>query len=232
MVLSIIFALRFTTVFLFKKIKDKMKSNKIVTCSIIFGIIVGVIMLLLQLLTHKDPEFTQFTDGITRDLQDRYYENILVKNAHKNGLGQYEMMIAYFDSVGLSISDLSEMPGIKYYDMWFYKSTEATRKYFTEKREDRRSKDFDRIEPYVYLGHISMFHCGHDSTEWVTKVSIKTGVSEEDDIIYESTVLSNECGANIDEENDRLLGYFIGRAKENDELVRYYMELKDKKNAN
>jgi hypothetical protein len=214
---------------------DMMGSRNLMV-GLIFLVIAGSIIGLL--LSAKEPEFTRFIDGITgmlkRDNLILYSERVLVKNVPKNGLNQYKMMIAYFDSVGLSISELSEMPGIKYYDMWFYKSTYASKKYFTEKREYRRSETYDHIAPYVYLGHISMFHCGLDSIKWVIKISRKIGIDDDDYAINESTILSNQCGANIGgaEERDELLGNFIGRAKENDELVRYYMELKDKKNAN
>jgi hypothetical protein len=222
----IIFALVFIIVYLFKKIKDKMKSSKLMRHSVFLVIIFGMIVLLLQLLIHKEPEFTQFTDV----LQDSYYENVLVKNAPKNSLEQYKMMIAYFDSAGLSTSKLSKKLGVKYYDMRFYESTDAARKYFTEKLEDRRSKSFDHIEPYVYLGRISMYRCMHDSTKWVIKISRKIGIDKDNYPINEFTVLSNECG-NIGraKENDKLLGYFIDGAKENGELVKYYIELRDKR---
>jgi hypothetical protein len=91
---------------------------------------------------NNEAEFTRIIEGRTWGLQrsdsSYYREDVLVKNISRNkphDVEQSKMMIAYFDSVGLSIDYLSsEMPEIKLYRMSFYKSTHATRKYFVEKK--------------------------------------------------------------------------------------------------
>jgi hypothetical protein len=67
-------------------------------------------------------------------MEDWYIERTLVKNIPRNKVRQSKIMINYFDSVGLTINDILEMPGIKNYTMDFFKLTNVTRRYFIEKR--------------------------------------------------------------------------------------------------
>jgi hypothetical protein len=155
-----------------------------------------------------------------------YYEHILVKNMPKDKLSQSKVMISYFDSAGLSINDfVTKMPEIKYYYMNFDKSTFATRRYFTEAK-----KQWAGEYPYINLwkkygyspenrlGYVIMSRCKNDTSKWKIKTNINVGISEDDYVIWEETVLFNECDSCWYETN------------KNNELVKYFWELKDKKN--
>ncbi|MDR1811920.1 MAG: hypothetical protein LBQ87_03765 [Candidatus Fibromonas sp.] len=187
----------------------------------------------------SEIEFTRIVEGKTSGLQrdsSVYSEKILVKHIPKDFSEQSKIMIAYFDSVGLSISDLSKMPEIKYYDMSFYKSTYATRKYFVEEKDVPYSerKRSDRLDE-TYLGDVSISRCKNDAKlvdvsitrykndakkwlKWLISTDRTLGRADEEFII-EIIMLLNECGS---------VPYI---AKENKELVKYYMELRDKNNA-
>jgi len=168
--------------------------------------------------------------GANRDGDSIYYnEYVLVRNAPKNDFEQSKMMLTYFDNAGSSPDDISRMPGITDYYMSFYKSTYASRKYFIEaskywaektRTPDSWSKGFDEIVPEVYLGTIHIFRCDSSPVKWVIEFYRKTGISEDGWIVDEATILQNECGTHFD------------YAKKNEELVKYYIELKEKSNGN
>jgi len=126
------------------------------------------------------------------------------------------MMIAYYDSAGLSIDELLKMPEIKHYYMNFYISTYATRRYFIEKKGDT----YDGNE--TDLGLIYVGRCKDDSTKWEIKIGRNLGVENKADDYDkqggQSTreFLQNECSPGWYEDN-----------KDN-ELVKYYTGLRDK----
>jgi hypothetical protein len=177
-------------------------------------------------------EFARFIKGKTLNINrdsSVYAEYILVKNMPKDGLKQSKIMVAYFDSVGLSLNYfMTKMPEIKYYYMHFYKSTYVTRKYFKEASKDWTNERnlssmlVDRFvsnEPETYLGKISMFRCRHDLTKWAITTGRKTGVSIDDHVETETVILLDGCDS------------YWSEVKENKELVKYYTELRDKNNA-
>jgi hypothetical protein len=170
---------------------------------------------------NTDAEFTRITVGqIGADEDFPYYlERVLVENISRNkphDLEQSKMMIAYFDSAGLSVNELLEMPEIKFYSMSFYKSTHETRKLFVEKK---------RVSTYngnkTHLGSVIIRRC-EEPTKWRIRITRNLGTADSFDhqgqaIKYE--FLQNECDHDWYEAN-----------KDN-ELVKYYMELREKRNA-
>jgi hypothetical protein len=181
---------------------------------------------------NNNIEFARFIEGKTLNINrdsSAYTEYIIVKNMPKDDLEQSKIMVAYFDSVGLSLNYfMTKMPEIKTYYIVFHKSTYVTRKYFTEASKDwtnRRNlssmlvKSFVSNEPETYLGNVSMFRCRHDLTKWAITTDRKTGVSRDNYVEKETVILLDGCDS-----------YWSG-VKENKELVKYYMELRDKNNA-
>jgi hypothetical protein len=100
-------------------------------------ILLGIIMMLFMTY-NNDVEFIRIVEGkgcASRPYDNScYYETVLVKNIHKNAVKQSKIMIAYFDSAGLSVNELLKMSEINYCSMFFYKSTHATMKHFVEKK--------------------------------------------------------------------------------------------------
>jgi hypothetical protein len=130
---------------------------------------------------------------------------------------QSKIMISYFDSIGLSMNNLLEMPEIKAYKMDFYKSTYATRAHFLEDRWGSTSNGNK-----TYLGSLHMGHCQNDSTKWRVRIVRNLGTSEDFDIlgpVIEDEYLQYDCDSNWYEAN------------KNNELVRYYMELRRRRGA-
>ena len=180
--------------------------------------------MLLLAACNDNVEFTRIIEGrrwgLQHDNWSWYDEDILVKNISRNkphDLTQSKIMIAYFDSVGLSANDLFEMPEIKYYNMFFYKSTHATRERFVGKK---------KVSTYngnkTYLGFISMLRCEDDYTKWKIEIGRNLGTADNFDLQGPNTkdeFLQNECDPDWYEAN-----------KDN-ELVKYYTELRGKKNA-
>jgi hypothetical protein len=126
-------------------------------------------------------------------------------------------MINYFDSVGLSVNDLLEMPGINHYFMHFYKSTDATRRVFVE-NQHVSTYDGNR----TYLGNLFVGYCRCDSTKWRVIIARNLGTSEDFDILGAVTkdeYLQNDCDP----------GWY--EANKNNELVRYYMELRSRRES-
>ena len=153
----------------------------------------------------------------------------------KDTLEQSKIMIAYFDSVGLSKNYLSsKMPEIRYYSMFFYKSTYITRRHFIEQGKywvenkrvpsavHRRSFDGNK----TYLGNILMVHCKDDATKWRVLISRRFRTYEflkGEGFYVRNALLLNECSYNwYESEKDKERGKV---------LVEYYMELRNKKNA-
>jgi hypothetical protein len=192
------------------------------TIAITFVIAIG----LLFATYNSNIEFTRIIEGRTWGLQPSdssyYRERVLVRNISRNkphDLEQSKIMIAYFDSVGLSIDDLLKMPEIKYYYMSFYKSTYATRKHFVKGK---------KVSTYngnkTYLGVVSMTRCNDDSTKWRVRISRNLGTEDDYDKIGPKTkdeFLQNECDPEYDP-------YWREVNKDN-ELVKYYMELREKR---
>jgi len=173
---------------------------------------------------NNNIEFTRIIEGRNWGLQPDdscwYTERILIKNAPQNNLEQSKIMIAYFDSIGFSVHELSKMPEIKYYHMFFCKSTRATRRFFIEINDVNERKYLTYDANKTYLGDIFVGHCKNDSNKW--RISITRNLGTEPDCEYigaktRSEFLQNECDSNWYEAN------------KNNELVRYYMELRDKK---
>jgi len=188
-----------------------------------------VILVLLCIITllytacNNSVEFTRVIEGrvcLQPDSCFYYEERVLVKNIPQNDVEQSKIMIAYFDSVGLSLNELLKKPEIKYYYMNFYKSTYATRRYFV-KMNGIPKKEHDTYNGNeTDLGYIYMGRCVGDSTKWKIKIGRNLGTADNYDwqgADIESVFLQNECVPNWDDAN------------KNNDLVKYYMELKNKK---
>ena len=172
----------------------------------------------------NNVEFTRIIVGTD---SCSYMERVLVKNIPRNNVIQSKIMISYFDSIGLSINNLVESPEIKYYHIFFYKSTDETRRYFIDKNF---SVAYDGNE--TYLGSIGVLRCKRDSTKWKIEISRNLGTAENYDIQgpqTEEQYLQNECDSiwYRHDKHDNLVTYY--GVDKNNELVKYYMELKNKK---
>jgi len=176
----------------------------------------------LRIVRGKDNGINRKGDSIN------YREYVLVKNAPWNDFERSKMMLAYFDSAGPSLGDISRMSGIKYYHMRFYESTYKSRKFFmeaskcwTEKTRipDSSAESFNKIEAEVHLGVINIFLCDSNPAKWVVEFEKKVGISEDGWSVLKATILQNECETHLD------------YAKEDDELVKYYVGLKEKKHS-
>ena len=177
------------------------------------NIMIFSIIGLLLLTCNNGSNNVEFMPHIQRKICDpygcrSYVEDVLVKNMPKNKLEQSKIMIAYFDSVGLSIDDLvTKMPEVNLYIMFFYKSTNA--KYYVVKNNE------------TSLGTVALNCCKDDTTRWEVTINRPIpGVYYEDgDYRNETVVLLNPC--------EPIHPYW---ATENRELENYYNELRDKRN--
>jgi hypothetical protein len=129
---------------------------------------------------------------------------------------QSKMMITYYDSVGLTIKNLSKISGTKEYAMRFYKSTLGSRRYFVKGKGDFYNGN------KTFMGSIWIWCCGRDCTEHRVVIirNLETATDYEHngpDLV--STTLFSECS------------YIDNNDEKNDELVRYYQELRNKKKA-
>jgi hypothetical protein len=173
---------------------------------------------------NNDVEFTRITEVRTCGLQYNdnswCYEKVLVKNISRNkphDAEQSKMMIAYFDSAGLSVNEFLEMPEIKHYRMSFYKSTHETRKYFVEKK---KVSTYNGNE--IDLGDIYMGRCEDDSAKLKISIDRNLGTSEDYDKLGANAkreFLYNECDPDW------------YPSKDSKELVKYYVGLRYKRNA-
>jgi len=180
----------------------------------------GMLMLLF-VVCDNNVEFTRTDGGIVPQGFDSsfYLETILVKNMPKNKIKKSKIMITYFDSVGFTINDLSKMYRIKYYNMSFYKSIDATIRYFVKREPDLHTYNGNK----TYLGAVTVMRCKSDSTKWSVQISRNLGTArdyEHNGPNLSKTVLLNECNSYIHDD------------EKNDDLVRYYMELRNKKKKN
>jgi hypothetical protein len=170
----------------------------------------------------NDAKFTRITVGQIETDKDFFYysERVLVENISRNkpyDVEQSKMMIAYFDSVGLSVDELLKMPEIKLYAMFFFKSTHETRKHFVEKKVSTYNGN------KTYLGSVALVRCKDDPAKWEIDIDRNLGTADSFDHQGPATkneFLQNECDPDWYEAN-----------KDN-ELVKYYMELKAKRNIN
>jgi hypothetical protein len=177
----------------------------------------GMLMLLF-VVCNNNVEFKWASGGrVTQSFDSSTYsETILVKNMPKNKIKQSKTMVAYFDSVGRSINDLTRMSGIEYYSMSFYKSTFATRRYFVKRDPNAHTYNGNK----TYLGSVVIMSCKCDSAKWNIHVLRNLGTARE----YEyngpdlaMTTLFDECRSYIPDD------------EKNEELVRYYMELRNRR---
>jgi hypothetical protein len=183
---------------------------------------------LLFAIYNNDAEFTRITK--VRLCGSQYNDNpwcdeeVLVKNIginKPNDAKQSKVMIAYFDSAGLSKNYLSKMPEIKHYSMSFYRSTHATRRHFLEKK---------KVSTYngnkTYLGYIHIGRCEDDSTKWKINISRNLGTADDYDKQGADTkneLLYNECKPYWYENPNWY------EANKDNELVKYYMGLRGKR---
>jgi len=167
---------------------------------------------------NNEVEFTRIVKGRTWALQHYdstwYKEYVLVKNIPRKKIKQSKIMITYFDSVGLSIDNLREMPEINHYFMYFWKSTLITREHFIEKTYIRNINSNE-----TYLGDIYVGRCKKDFTKWNVVIGINLGTDPDADYTgghIKEEYLQNDCDPAWYESH-----------KDND-LVKYYMELRNK----
>jgi hypothetical protein len=193
--------------------------------TIIISCLVLSIIISLFFANANYVEFTRIIEGKVAPSyppdSSWYFETILVKNMPKDHLERCKIMIAYVDSVGLNISDLSKMPGIKHYCVSFYKQTPTTIRYFIKKDHSGRYalRDAERDE----IGTIFISRCDDDSTKWRGKIRKSLGMADLRQDGYPKGVnimLFDECKRRIPE--------YVYDEK-NEELVRYYMELRNRR---
>jgi len=180
-------------------------------------------LILLFAACSNNIEYTQITTGKTLGLQygdsSYYTELVLIKNIPQNNLKQSKIMINYFDSMGLSVHNFEVMPEVKHYFMYFYKSTIATRKYFIAMEDAPKTKGDAYNENKTSLGYIYMGRCKESHKLKIT-IGRNLGTADDFDIRglnTDRTFLKDECDTNW---------YNVNK---NNELVKYYMELKNKK---
>ena len=116
---------------------------------------------------NSTPEFTRVIDGkdkvgLTSDGLF-YGETILVKHTPKDTLERIRMMIAYYDSVGMSLSELKRRGDIAHYSMEFVKDTRSTRKRYLKKEKYVQTNPNE-----TYIGYIIVFQM--DENKYIAKV--------------------------------------------------------------
>lgn len=141
-----------------------------------------VISALLLMACSSTPEFTRIIRGKARTgtLSDSliYQEVILVNNTPKDTLKQIKMLIAYYDSMGISLHELKQRGDLGGYSMFFVKDTKDTRKLYLEDK-----KDIQTNPNKTHIGSISVFRTDEggdlsmilDSTKWKFSVYINIG---------------------------------------------------------
>ena len=147
---------------------------------------------------NSTPEFTRVIDG-----KDGlwYSEIILVKHTPRDTLERIKMMIAYYDSVGMSLSKLKQRGDILGYIMTFRKDTRVTRAYFWETARLERpywSRFHSKPDPNeTLIGDISAFQMDEnkyiakvlsDSAKW--KVDLDLNLGDDPDAYYTGVVVS------------------------------------------
>jgi len=140
----------------------------------------------------------------TRQISNDTFYRILVKDVPKNDLDRSKMMIAYFDSAGFS--DVSRVDEV--YIMKFHKLNYKT-------SDGGYKAEYD-------LGGVSMVRC-KNTAGWKIQFSLSTSAMRQYEDgpmpITEDTMLLDECGCEFDWWEDN----------KNEELVKYYAELRSKK---
>ena len=135
---------------------------------------------------NSTPEFTRVIDGkdvgFPMSTGLWYSEIILVKHTPRDTLERIKMMIAYYDSVGMSLSELKQRGDILGYIMTFWKDTRVTRAYFWETARLERpywSRFHSEPDPNeTLIGDISAFQLD-DKNRYIAKVlsdSAKWGI--------------------------------------------------------
>jgi len=168
----------------------------------IFEVIIPAVQDVYFFFFSARDEHPQFTRLTTNDV----YPTILVKNVPTNDLEKSKMMIAYFDSAGFSM--VSEVES--FYGMAFYKLNNTT-------LNGDYKAEYD-------LGGVYMIRCENDPSKWKISFNINTGDIKKMEHghmpITEDTMLLDECGCETAWCEDN---------KNNEELVKYYAELRSKK---
>jgi len=172
----------------------------------------------------NNVEFVRIIKGKHWGLQPNdsswYSEYVLVKGVSWDITKRSKMMIAYYDSVGLSINDLKKMPEINHYFMYFYRLTYDT-KYLIEQKEDVNIEKLAAYnDGYSYLGYIYVGRCKKDNTTmW------KTQIGRNNKTVDNYDVMGPKARADFLQK----YGPCLHEAHEEDnELAKYYNELKNK----
>jgi len=148
--------------------------------------------------------------------------NILVEHTPKNKITLQRLMIYHFLRMTSGVDTIQTHSELKSAICTFIKSTPITRRYFTAPPKYSYGDAYADgiITDKTYIGGIAVDRCKDDHT----KLMVEIYVSLENNYEYkvrspkqERHILLNECEPDWYESN------------KNNELVKYYMELKDKK---
>lgn len=164
-----------------------------------------IISVLLLWACNSTPEFTRIIDGKDKvgPTSDGlfYGETILVKHTPKDTLERIRMMIAYYDTVGMSLSELKQRGDIAHYSMEFVKDTKSTRKRYLKKEKYVQTNPNE-----TDIGYIIVFQMDDnkyiakvlsDSAKWNIKVYINLG--DDPDAYYTGVVVTQRCYPLYDE---------------------------------
>lgn len=128
-------------------------------------IVIGALFLVA---CNSKPEFTRIIDGkseVSPTSDGLFYgETILVKHAPTDTLELLKMMIAYYDSVGISLPELKQRGDLADYSMDFVKDTRATRKHYLIKEKDVQTNPNE-----TYIGYIIVLQLDSEN-QYITKV--------------------------------------------------------------
>lgn len=184
---------------------------------LIFVIIVGGIVFFYSNISQ--PPFIHITEGKDLDvhrIDSTYYsESILVAHPPKDTLERMKMMINYHDTTGLSLADLKKRGDITFYYMGFVKNTCATRKFHLEKQMHVKCNDNE-----TYIGSICIARMEESPDKWKIVINYNLGTEPDADYIGTKSkdyILYDERDSN-----------FYEKYKD-DEIVRYYHELQERK---
>jgi len=187
-----------------KQIKSEIDYKIFEAGFLIAGLIIEVIIPALQDVYFFVYSIFYNHPQFTRQISNDTFYRILVKDVPKNDLDKSKMMIAYFDSAGFS--DVSRVD--KVYIMKFHKLNYTT-------SDGGYKAEYD-------LGGVSMVRC-KNTAGWKIQFSLSTSamMQYEDGPmpITEDTMLLDECGYEFAWWEDN----------KNEELVKYYAELRSKK---
>ena len=195
-----------------------MRYKKTVRLILISVIIVGSIGLFYS--NVLQPPFIHINKGKSLNINRRdstyiYTENILVTHPPKDTLERMKMMINYYDTAGVSLADLKRQGDITFYYMGFSKNTCATRRFYLENQVHVECNSNE-----TYIGAISIAPIRESPDKWKIGISYNLGTEPDADYIGCKTknyILYDESGS-----------YFYEKHKD-DEIVRYYRELQERK---